>query len=175
MKSDSRLMDMLTGYAAAHQHPFNIAVHMIGIPVIMLGVFIALSWMRLDLGAISLNGAHIATLILFAFYFSLDKIFSLVFLLFAAPIAYFATQIGLEPIQTSGTVAAATFVGGYVAQFVGHAVERSVPVVLKHPIQANLAAPFFTVVELFKFAGLRDDMFNEVQERIASLRQERTA
>jgi len=168
-------MDMLIGYAAAHQHPFNIAVHMIGIPVIMLGVFIALSWIRMDLGTISLNGAHIATFILFAFYFSLDKVFSLVFLLFAAPIAYFATQIGLEPIQTSGTVAAATFVGGYVAQFVGHAVERSVPVVLKHPIQANLAAPFFTVVELFKFAGLRDDMFNEVQERIASLRQEQTA
>jgi hypothetical protein len=29
---DSKLMDMLTGYAAAHQHPFNIAVHLVGIP-----------------------------------------------------------------------------------------------------------------------------------------------
>ncbi len=175
MNNDSRLMDMLTGYASAHQHPFNIAVHMIGIPVIMLGVFIALSWLSMDFGAVSFNGAHVATLVLFAFYFSLDKLFSLVFLLFAAPIAYFATQIGVEPLETSGTIAAATFVGGYVAQFIGHAVEKSIPVVLKHPIQANLAAPFFTVVELFKFAGLRDDMFNEVQDRIASLRKEQTA
>lgn len=175
MKSDSRLMDMLTGYAAAHQHPFNIAVHMIGIPVIMLGVFIALSWVSVEIGGISLNGAHAATLVLFLFYFSLDKLFSVVFLLFAAPIAYLATKIGMEPMQTSGAFAAATFVGGYVAQFVGHAVEKSVPVVLKHPIQANLAAPFFTVVELFKFAGLRDDMFNEVQARIATMRQEQTA
>ena len=38
MNYNSKLMDMLTGYAAAHQHPFNIFVHMIGIPAIMLGV-----------------------------------------------------------------------------------------------------------------------------------------
>jgi len=29
------------------------------------------------------------------------------------------------------------------------------PVLIKHPLQANLAAPFFTIVELFKLAGLR--------------------
>ena len=40
MESEGRLMSMLTGYAAAHQHPFNIVVHMIGIPTIMLGVLI---------------------------------------------------------------------------------------------------------------------------------------
>ena len=40
MRTDNKLMDMLTGYAAAHQHPFNIFVHMIGIPTIMLGVLI---------------------------------------------------------------------------------------------------------------------------------------
>jgi len=35
-------MDMLTGYAAAHQNPFNIFVHMIGIPAIMFGILIPL-------------------------------------------------------------------------------------------------------------------------------------
>ena len=37
MKTDGKLMEMLTGYAAAHQHPLNIFVHLIGIPMIMLG------------------------------------------------------------------------------------------------------------------------------------------
>ena len=37
MSGDGKLMEMLTGYAASHQHPFNIFVHMIGIPTIMLG------------------------------------------------------------------------------------------------------------------------------------------
>ena len=36
------------------------------------------------------------------------------------------------------------------------------PVLVKHPVQANLAAPFFTVVELFKMAGLRDELFFKV-------------
>jgi len=175
MKENSKLMDMLTGYASAHQHPFNVAVHMIGIPTIMLGAFIALSWANTEIAGITVNCAHLATLILFVFYFTLDKLFSLVFMLYAVPVAYFATIIGAEPMATSGTVAAATFFGGYAAQFVGHAVEKSVPVVLKHPIQANLAAPFFTVVEIFKIAGLRDEMFNEVQRRIAETREQQAA
>jgi len=30
MSKDGKLMDMLTGYAASHQRPFNIFVHMVG-------------------------------------------------------------------------------------------------------------------------------------------------
>jgi uncharacterized membrane protein YGL010W len=45
------------------------------------------------------------------------------------------------------------------------------PVLVKHPVQANLAAPFFTVVEMFKLLGLREDLFNEVQRQIALRRQ----
>ncbi|MGI9203315.1 MAG: DUF962 domain-containing protein [Woeseiaceae bacterium] len=175
MQANSKLMDMLTGYAAAHQHPFNVAVHMIGIPTIMLGVFIAFSWAQLSVFGVTINGAFITTFALFAFYFTLDGLFSLAFLLYAVPIAYFATIIGAEPMSVSGTVAVAAFVGGYIAQFVGHAVEKTAPVILKHPIQANLAAPFFTVVEVFKIAGLRDDVFNEVQRRITALQHEQTA
>ena len=83
-----------------------------------------------------------------------------------------ATRIGMLPAMTSGLIAAACFVGGYIAQFVGHAIERSMPVLVHHPIQANLAAPFFTVVELYKLAGLRDELFNRVQANVAARRQE---
>ena len=67
--------------------------------------------------------------------------------------------------------AAVLFFGGYAAQFMGHAIEKSMPVLVKHPVQANLAAPFFTVVEMFKLLGLRDELFNEVQRQIALRRQ----
>ena len=46
MNTDSKLMEMLTGYAAAHQHPFNIFMHMIGIPTIMLGVLVPMTWLE---------------------------------------------------------------------------------------------------------------------------------
>jgi len=175
MTGDSKLMDMLTGYASAHQHPFNIAVHLAGIPTIMLGVFIVLSWAAVDVAGVAVNGAWVAALVLFGFYATLDIVFAVVFLAIALPVAWLASAIGQAPLAASGTVAAATFFGGYALQFIGHAVEKSVPVVLKHPVQANLAAPFFTVVEIFNLLGLRDDLFREVQRRIAELRRDEAA
>jgi uncharacterized membrane protein YGL010W len=94
---------------------------------------------------------------------TLDKIFASVFLLFGLLLAALAEILGDIGQPTSGIIAAAAFFGGYVAQFVGHAVEKSAPVILKHPIQANLAAPFFTIVEIFHILGLRKQLFEEVR------------
>ena len=166
MSSDGKLMEMLTGYAASHQHPFNIFVHMIGIPTIMLGVLIPLTWAGVEIGGISINLAHVAMVGFFLFYLTLDRVFAVVFLIFAMLVAQLAGYIGALPLATSGTIAAVAFFGGYAAQFIGHAVEKSMPVLIKHPIQANLAAPFFTVVEMFKILGLRDGLFHAVQAQI---------
>ena len=175
MNTNSKLMEMLVGYASAHQHPFNIAVHLVGIPTIMLGVSIALSWVRADIAGVPVNLAWLVLVAMFVFYMTLDRLFAFAFLAYGIPVVWLATVIGLQPMATSGAVAAATFGGGYLAQFVGHAVEKSAPVIFKHPVQANLAAPFFTVVEVFKLVGLRDDLFDEVQREIASRRSEQAA
>lgn len=171
MKTDGKLMDMLTGYAASHQHPVNIFVHMIGIPTIMLGVLIPLSWITIDVRGTSFSLAHLVVFGFFLFYLTLDVLFAVVFLVFGFGLTIVAGMIAELPLGTSAAVAAVMFFGGYVAQFVGHAIEKSMPVLVKHPIQANLAAPFFTVVEMFKLIGLRDELFNEVQRQIALRRQ----
>jgi uncharacterized membrane protein YGL010W len=173
MSTDNKLMDMLTGYAASHQHPFNIFIHMIGIPTIMLGILIPLSWVGIDIdpnigqGSLEFTLAQVLVFGFFAFYLTLDKLFAVVFLVFGFGISLIAGWIGNMPFSTSATAAAGCFFGGYLAQFIGHAVEKSMPVLVKHPIQANLAAPFFVVVELFKILGLRDELFNEVQREVA--------
>jgi len=166
MNPDGRLMEMLTGYAASHQHPFNVFVHMIGIPTIMLGVLIPLTWAGIEIGGISLNLAHLVILGLFSFYLTLDAIFAISFLVFALLVAQLAGFIGVQPLAVSGAIAAVAFVGGYTAQFAGHAVEKSMPVLVKHPIHANLAAPFFQIVEMFKIFGLRNELFDAVQAQI---------
>ena len=170
MSRDGKLMEMLTGYAASHQHPFNILVHMIGIPTIMLGVLIPMSWANMDVGGVTVTLGHVVMLAFFLFYMTLDTVFAAVFLVFALLIAQLAGYIGTMPTAQAGTVAAVAFLGGYAAQFVGHAVEKSMPVLVKHPIQAQLAAPFFTVVEMFKILGLRDELFHEVQAQIEQRR-----
>ncbi len=171
MRTDNKLMDMLTGYAAAHQHPFNIFVHLIGIPTIMLGVLIPLTWAGFNIAGANVNLAHLAMLGFFGFYLTLDLLFASVFLVLAGVMTFSAGWIGQMPLATSGTIAAICFFGGYAAQFIGHAVEKSMPVLVKHPLQAHLAAPFFTVVEMFKILGLRDELFNAVQAEIAARRQ----
>lgn len=165
-KADGKLMDMLTGYAASHQHPFNVVVHMVGIPAIMLGVLIPLSWLATDIGGVTVSLAHVVMLGFFVFYLTLDTGFAVAFLILALLVAQVAGYIAEQPPAVSGSVAAAAFFGGYAAQFVGHAVEKSMPVLVKHPVQANLAAPFFQVVEMFKMCGLRDELFNEVQRQV---------
>lgn len=167
---NNKLMEMLTGYAASHQHPLNVFVHMIGIPTIMLGALIPMTWLSFEVGPVSFSLAHVVMLGFVAFYFTLDALFAIVFLVFAFVWIMLAAWIGEMPVATSGTIAALCFFGGYVAQFIGHAVEKSMPVLVKHPIQANLAAPFFTVVEMFKILGLRDELFNAVQAEIAARR-----
>jgi uncharacterized membrane protein YGL010W len=166
MKAEGKLMDMLTGYAASHQHPFNIFVHMIGIPTIMLGVLIPLTWIGFEINEFHFYLAHVLIFGFFIFYLTLDVIFAIVFAVAAYFLTMLAERLGDYPGNTGWVIAGACFFGGYAAQFVGHAVEKSMPVLIKHPIQANLAAPFFTVVELFKLAGLRSELFDAVQAKI---------
>lgn len=172
MRTNSKLMEMLTGYAASHQHPLNIAVHMIGIPTIMLGVLIPLSWMTITVSDYSFTSAQVLVVAFFLFYLTLDVLFAVVFLVFGFALTVIAAWIGALPMALSGTVAAIAFFGGYAAQFVGHAIEKSMPVLIRHPIQANLAAPFFTVVEMFKILGLRDELFNELQKEMGARKHE---
>lgn len=167
MATSNKLMEMLTGYAAAHQHPFNVFIHMIGIPAIMLGALVPMTWVSIEVLGVSISLAHLSVLGFFLFYLTLDRLFALVFLVAALLLTMLAAKLGQYPTGTAWQIAAALFFGGYAAQFIGHAVEKSMPVLVKHPIQANLAAPFFTVVELFKLAGLRDDLFDAVQAEIA--------
>jgi uncharacterized membrane protein YGL010W len=175
MKADGKLMDMLTGYAASHRHPFNVFVHMIGIPTIMLGVLIPLTWITVAVDDFSFSLAHVLIVAFFLFYMTLDMLFAIVFLIGGFLLEVLAAKLGAYPGNTGWIIAAAAFFGGYAAQFVGHAVEKSMPVLVKHPIQANLAAPFFTVVELFNIVGLRRDMFEQVQAQIEARRQQDSA
>jgi len=173
MEKQGKLMEMLTGYAASHQHPFNVFVHMIGIPTIMLGVLIPLTWVSIAINDFSFNLAHVLIVGFFLFYLTLDFVFAVVFLIAGFLLEMLAAKLGDIPGKASWIIAAACFFGGYIAQFVGHAVEKSIPVLVKHPIQANLAAPFFTVVELFKLAGLREELFDAVQAEIRTRREQK--
>ena len=169
MIENSKLMEMLVGYSGSHQHPINIAFHLIGIPVIMLGIFIPLSWISFNILGIPITLAHLTVVGFFLFYLTLDTLFALVFLVIGIIIAQFSSVIGLQP--TSGSIALIAFFGGYVLQFVGHAIEKTIPVLIRHPIQAHLAAPFFVIVEIFGLLHLREALFLKVNKIVTERRK----
>ena len=169
MIENSKLMEMLVGYSGSHQHPINIAFHLIGIPVIMLGIFIPLSWISFNILGIPITLAHLTVVGFFLFYLTLDTLFALVFLVIGIIIAQFSSAIGLQP--TSGSIALIAFFGGYVLQFVGHAIEKTIPVLIRHPIQAHLAAPFFVIVEIFGLLHLREALFLKVNKIVTERRK----
>ncbi len=169
MNTNTKLMEMLVGYAGSHQHPINIAFHLIGIPVIMLGIFIPLSWISFNILGISITLSHLTVIGFFLFYLTLDTLFALVFLVIGIIIAQFSLVIGLQP--TSGSIALIAFLGGYVLQFVGHAIEKTIPVLIRHPIQAHLAAPFFVIVDIFGLLHLREALFLKVNKIVTERRK----
>ena len=172
MIANSKLMEMLVGYSGSHQHPINIAFHLIGIPVIMFGIFIPLSWISFNILGIPITLAHLTVVGFFLFYLTLDTLFALVFLVIGIIIAQFSSAIGLQP--TSGSIALIAFFGGYVLQFVGHAIEKTIPVLIRHPIQAHLAAPFFVIVEIFGLLHLREELFLKVNKIVTERRKNET-
>ncbi len=169
MIANSKLMEMLVGYSGSHQHPINIAFHLIGIPVIMFGIFIPLSWISFNILGIPITLAHLTIVGFFLFYLTLDTLFALVFLVIGIIIDQFSSVIGLQP--TSGSIALIAFFVGYVLQFVGHAIEKTIPVLIRHPIQAHLAAPFFVIVEIFGLLHLREELFLKVNKIVTERRK----
>jgi len=160
MDEPNKLKSMLVQYASSHQNKINVLLHFVGIPTIILGICIPLSWLKFTVVDISFTPAHIILLSLFLFYWTLDAIFAAVFLVLSFFINELAIFLGSS--ANAVTIASIAFFGGYILQFVGHAIEKSVPVLVKHPIQANIAAPFFVVVEVFGFLGLRKELFHEI-------------
>lgn len=67
------LADQLANYAAYHRDGRNIALHCIGIPLIVLAVEILLSRTRFSIGSFSVTAAVIASTLAAVFYIRLDR------------------------------------------------------------------------------------------------------
>src|SRR5207247_11434888 len=64
--------DQMAVYAAYHQDARNKATHFVGVPAIMLALFIPLAWLRFEVAGIPLTAAMIFAGVVLAYYFLLD-------------------------------------------------------------------------------------------------------
>ena len=170
MEKTNKLKSMLVHYASSHQNKMNIALHFIGIPTIMLGICIPLSWFNFVVLGYPITAAQFIIFSLFIFYITLDVTFAIVFLFFGLLLNEFAISLSVH--SDAGLIASVAFFGGYALQFIGHAIEKSMPVLVKHPIQANIAAPFFVIVEIFGLLKLRKELFHEINLLVDQYRKD---
>ena len=156
--------DQMSFYAAYHQDARNKATHFIGVPAIMLSLFIPLAWIRFDAGGLTITAAMVFAAVVLMYYFFLDVPLALAMLVITTALVWIGAQIaGLGTIQ--GWIwFAVLFVGGWILQLVGHGFEGRKPALADNLFQI-FVAPIFLAAEVFFALGYKPRLHEAVQKR----------
>jgi uncharacterized membrane protein YGL010W len=165
--------DQMSFYAAYHQDARNKATHFIGVPAIMLSLFIPLAWLRFDAGGLTITAAMVFAAVVLMYYFFLDVPLAFAMLVITGVLV----SIG-ENISGLGAVApwiwfAVLFVGGWILQLVGHGFEGRRPALADNLFQI-FVAPIFLAAEVFFALGYKPHLHQRVQQRALELRKSGT-
>lgn len=167
------LRQQLSSYAAYHQDPRNKLTHFFGVPLVTYSIFLFLSWFRFAPAAdvALMNGATLFYLCVFVYYLRLDAPVALLQVPFSLALLWLADWVSLWPFTTSVAVFAATFVGGWIIQLAGHALEGRRPALADNFMQI-FNAPLFLIVELLHVFGTRLDLKPEPAGRVIPVMEE---
>ena len=163
------LEDQMGFYAAYHQDPRNKATHFVGVPAIMLSLFIPLSWLRLELGGVTVTGAIVLAAAVLAYYLMLDVPLALAAAVVTVVLVYVGNVIALEPMSVGITWFLVLFVGGWILQLIGHSFEGRKPALTANLFQI-FVAPIFLCAEAFFALGYKPGLRSATQRRALELR-----
>jgi uncharacterized membrane protein YGL010W len=163
------LEDQMGFYAAYHQDRRNKATHFIGVPAIMLSLFIPLAWLRLEMGGVTLTAAMLLAAVVLGYYFLLDVPLALAMLGVTAGLVYLGKTIADTGAAAGWTWFAILFIGGWVLQLGGHAFEGRKPALVSNLFQI-FVAPIFLCAEVFFALGYKPQLHAAMQERALRMR-----
>ena len=163
------LEEQMSFYAAYHQDARNKATHFIGVPMIIVSLFVPLSWLRFDAGPLHLSGAIVFAAAVMLYYVFLDAVLAVATTVFTAFFLLGAAWVARQGAAAGWIAFAALFVGGWVVQLAGHAFEGRKPALADNLFQIFIA-PIFLCAELFFALGYRPTLHAAVQERAQKMR-----
>ncbi|HEU4644490.1 MAG TPA: Mpo1-like protein [Burkholderiales bacterium] len=163
------LEQQMSFYAAYHQDARNKATHFVGVPMIIFGLFIALGWVRVDVGGITLTAAMLLVAVVLVWYFLLDVPLALAMLAVNAALLTLADRVSLLPIGAGFVWFLVFFGGGWVIQLIGHAWEGRKPALVDNFFQI-FVAPIFLAAEAFFALGYKPALHAAVQRRAREMR-----
>ena len=163
------LEEQMSFYAAYHQDARNKATHFIGVPAIMLSLFIPLAWLKLQVGGLNLSAAILLAAVVLIYYVFLDPIIALATAIFTACLVLLGTWIASQGMAVGWSAFAVLFVGGWILQLVGHVFEGRKPALADNLFQIFIA-PIFLCAEVAFALGYKPQLHSAVQERARRLR-----
>lgn len=159
------LAEQMAVYQRFHSKEVTKITHYVGVPCVIFGILILLSWVHISIPTIfNISLAWIAITALVIYYFFYDILLALVAAVFLILLTYLAELITQGKISIfSLTVFFIFFIGGSVMQFLGHYFEGKYPAFTKN-VDQILIAPIFLVAELFFAAGYKKKLQKKVLE-----------
>jgi len=166
--------DQMSFYAAYHQDARNKATHFIGVPAIMLSLFIPLAWIRFDAGGVTLTAAMLFAAVVLIYYFLLDVPLALAMLAVTGILVFVGEKIAALGAVQGWSWFAVLFAGGWILQLVGHVFEGRKPALADNLFQI-FVAPIFLAAEAFFALGYKPQLQEKVQKRALEMRSRATA
>jgi len=166
------LEDQMAFYAAYHQDGRNKATHFIGVPVIVLSLFIPLAWLRVGLGGVTITAAMVFAGVVLVYYFMLDVPLALAMLVTNALLLWLGQTLAAQGTLQGWIWFAVLFVGGWILQLVGHVFEGRKAALADNLFQIFIA-PLFLAAEVFFALGYKPALHAAVQQRALRMRSER--
>ncbi|HEU4351591.1 MAG TPA: Mpo1-like protein [Burkholderiales bacterium] len=161
--------EQMSFYAAYHQDARNRATHFIGVPAIMLSLFIPLAWIRLEIGGVTLTAAMLFAAVVMVYYFLLDVPLALGMLAVSAVLVFIGQKIADQGTLHGWLWFGVLFIGGWILQLVGHVFEGRKPALADNLFQI-FVAPIFLAAEVFFALGYKPGLHAAMQERARRMR-----
>lgn len=166
----SALHQQLGKYAEYHRDPRNIATHFVGIPIIVLSMFVLLSRPVFDVAGLSLNVALLAFLFSSLYYFRLSVGYGLAMFVAHGALLLVANQFANLGTMAWASVGVGLFVLGWIIQFVGHYYEGRKPAFVDD-LMGLVIGPLFVVAELGFLIGVGKGTRNAVEHQVGPVRR----
>lgn len=144
------LQSLLDEYSESHQHPQNILIHWICVPVIFFSIVEFLFCITIPVFG---NLAILSILLLTVYYFLLSKTLSIGMLFWGMICITTAFYINVHFYQDRFSIFLVLFVTAWIGQFWGHKIEGRKPSFLKD-LQFLLIGPAWLMAKLYKKAGI---------------------
>ena len=160
----SKFIDLMRGNRDHHQKKVTLFSHLVGVPLITLGVLILFGWIKVSIpGIFTLSAAWIGIIIFAIYYLIMDLLIGAVTTAILIVFCAITSALTINgPSALSEKLFIVIFILGLIFQLIGYLFEGKKPLLLKNFFSSVSIAPFLVTAEILFMLGLKEDLQKQV-------------